>query len=509
MQRLILLVLMLAAFPAAAQESTPEATAEVTPEATREIRADFLLRVDAEAIFPLGVRFAVDLDLFADEIERVTLTVELPNADIQRFRMDIDEDNYIVFPYTGLHHFMLFDRETAPPFFSDIFYTWEATSILGSTVERRERVVFADQQVVWTNLRDDPLRLNIGAAFGVTPPAGVLPIVRQAFDALERDTGETRAYNWLLYDLDVPIGCQRGADNASVLLAPRSAFSIPCNAALIDQILSDQGYTIVSHSSAPDLALDDLLIAAMVRDFYGANWEERGVPVWFVEGFTQFYAVNPKADNRALARELLTNNNAFTLDELQLLPADTDQLRPWRAQSHSLIIYIVDRVGIAGLRALAADDQPFAESYQAIMGDAPANLLRAWQRWLPGSAADRAYNSSPYLAPTRTPSLTRTPSHTWTPTPTATSTPSITPTVTGFLSPTPVATVTNTPTPDGPTATPSVTPRPPGSLPTVTPAPPPTIAESLAQPGVQSLILIGLIVILLVLVIAAWRIGRQ
>jgi len=43
----------------------------------------------------------------------------------------------------------------------------------------------------------------------------------------------------------------------------------------------------------------------------------------------------------------------------------------------------------------------------------------------------------------------------------------------------------------------------------VTPLPPPTVAGALAEPSVQSAVLIGLIGILILLVIAVWRVGNK
>jgi cell division septation protein DedD len=226
---------------------------------------------------------------------------------------------------------------------------------------------------------------------------------------------------------------------------------------------------------------------ALVDTAYAPVWEGRGVPDWFRVGFADLNAPTPKNELLPLVQNAARTGRLFSLETLITADDDTDSL--WHAQAYSLVLYMADRLGIAGVRRFAdalAEAPDFATAYEGAMDEPLAALLPGWERWLFTSKAAAAYGFVAFQPDTPTPTLT--PTQTLTPTPLP---PTATPTATAS------ATVTRTPAP--PTETPSITPRPAGSLYTPTPTPQPV------APGIVTDVdplQVGLIAVLLVILVA-------
>jgi hypothetical protein len=479
---------------------TLPATRSPTQTPTRD--GDIAIYQEVEALFPQAIRFVIAVTPPIIEIESARLTVTFDGRPPQTREVDLESESFVGDPYTALSVIWLFTPETVPPLFSLVSYAWEVRASDGRYSDAAGTYRFQDERLTWMRFGDDRMRMAVGAGEAVS--SGVFGVVRQAFDALGRAGAVTRPYSWLIYDGVMP-GCAR--DSLGEPIAVNAGdIAIPCDPTLAARLYAE--YDLLQRP--PDVALDDAIIEAMVQDSFAAAWAESRPPVWFQEGIAQYFHVAKKGDPLATAREAISNNGLYTLDAMESAPPDDPaRRRVWRAQSYGMIVYLVERIGRDGVYALAGTRAPFAGTLEAALGESAEGLALVWSRWIETRAADDAYGVSPYIALTPTPSQTWTPS--WTPTPTPTLTPSITlsPTVTGYLSPTPRPTNTPSDTPDAPTATPSVTPRPPGSLPTVTPIPPPTVASALADPTIQSGVLIVLIVILLILVIAVLRVGNK
>jgi hypothetical protein len=491
--RWLLIIIMLLTFPARlyAQEETPEAE-----------RA-FLLYHKAEVLFPQAFQLEIAVDRPLSELESAALTVYIEGQPPAERALDLEADAFVVFPYSALRYIWDFAAETAPPLFSIVRYTWEVTALDGTRLEVEGDFTVQDERLSWARLGSGRVRMALGAL--TPPPVGILSIVLEAHARLETVTGQERAYNWLVYDSVVQPGCAQDEDGLPYAFNRRGDFGVPCDTALALQLYNAQGYTVLRRP--PELAWDDALIEYMVRDFYAQQWSVSRPPQWFADGFAQLFHVVPKQDDYLIGRTAALSGDTFDDAAMSAPPPDDPDRRVlWRAQSAGMIRYLIDQIGLDGVYRLAAARDPFDQAYESALGTPSEGAAVAWTRWVLTSAAPYAYGVTPYQPPTPTPRPTLTPSHTWT----ATYTPSITPTPTPTLTPsrTRIPTVTPTATPDLPTATPTVTPRPPGSLPTVTPIPPPTLAQALADPSVQSAALIVLMIILIALIAAAWRLGK-
>jgi hypothetical protein len=499
MRRWLLILALFFAFPALlhAQEETPEA------EATAEAERPFLIYHAAEVLFPQAIQLEIAVDRPLFELESATLTLMIAGQQTDERRLDLESDAFVVFPYSALRYIWDFTTETVPPLFSIVRYVWDVAALDGTRVEVEGSFTFQDERLVWSRQGSGRVRMALGA---LTPlPSGIQAIVLEAHARLEAITGQERAYNWLVYDSIVQPGCAQDENGLPFAFNRRGDGGVPCDPALALQVYNAQGYTVLRRP--PELAWDDALIEYMVRDFYAQAWSVSRPPQWFVDGFAQLFHVAPKEDTYLIGRTAVANGDAFDAAAMTSPPPDDpDRRAVWRAQSAGMVRYLIAQIGLDGVYRLAATRDPFEQAYESAIGMPAEGAAVEWGRWILTSAAPAAYGVTPYQPPTPTPSPTRTPSQTWT----VTYTPSITPTPTPTLTPsrTRIPSVTPTPTLDLPTATPTVTPRPPGSLPTVTPIPPPSVAQALSDPGVQSAVLIVLMIILSALVIAAWRLGK-
>jgi hypothetical protein len=499
MRRWLLIPILFFAFPAFlhAQEETPEA------ETTAEAERPFLIYHAAEVLFPQAIQLEIAVDRPLFELESAALTLIIADQQPDERQLDLEADAFVVFPYSALRYIWDFTTETVPPLFSVVRYTWEVVALDGARVEIEGSFIFQDERLIWARQGSGRVRMALGAL--TPPPPGIQSIVLEAHARLEAITGQQRTYNWLVYDSIVQPGCAQDENGLPFAFNRRGDGGVPCDPALALQVYNAQGYSVLRRP--PELAWDDALIEYMVRDFYAQAWSVSRPPQWFVDGFAQLFHVAPKQDNYLIGRAAAINGDIFDADAMSSPPPDDPDRRAiWRAQSVGMVRYLIAQIGLDGVYRLAATRDPFEQAYESAIGTTAEGAAVEWARWILTSAASTAYGVTPYQPPTPTPRPTLTPSLTWT----VTYTPSITLTPTPTLTPsqTRIPSVTPTPTPDLPTATPTVTPRPPGSLPTVTPIPPPSVAQALSEPGVQSAVLIVLMIILLALVVAAWRLGK-
>lgn len=266
---------------------------------------------------------------------------------------------------------------------------------------------------------------------------------------------------------------------------------------------------------------EEVLTQALFERFFSTG----RLPAWFVSGMVDFYAPTPKPDWLSLTRDAARANRLFTVAQLEAqlggqlgdpftarlsARADSDEFAA-RVQAHALVLYLIDRVGIGGLLVLAQADD-FSSTYARLVGQPFTASVSNLPNWVFTRAAETAYLTDHFAAPTPMPTASPPPTATPTLAPTDTpTTPTPTPTLTAAaaatLTPGRAPTLTASWTPTRQPAT--ITPRPPGSPLIAQPAPPETpalpTAFALPQINIVTLLIVLLVILILVYVALSYR----
>lgn len=479
----LLLILLAAAFPAAAQENTPQ------PE------QNYILGWSQEILFPQAVRFNLVVNRPRSEIAAVTLIVQPAGRASAVISVPLDDSTVLKEdPFTELTYSWDIPSGTPPALFDDMTLEWQTSATDGETARITDTFTFSDPRATWRQY-DDPLHaLNLVMPFSsafpdpATSEQDVLLKLRDdlqpVYGLLSANTGSTPEFRVIVYNAGFPPGCTQNAEGQSVAVSREGDVAVPCGATMADAIFRASALDLVSAASST-AATRTALVAYLVDRFYAPLWSGADIPNWFRRGLTLFYQPDHKGTTLIPLQAAARSDNLFTLDEMAQPPAAGDDAALWDAQSYGMVLYIAEQEGLAGLFRLGREvgnAATFAEAYQNAAGDSLTALLPGLRRWLFTAAGENAFTFTAYQPTTATPTATATATATRTATPSTTPTVTLTPTVTGTLSPTPVPTYTPTIIPA--TATASVTPRPPGSLrtPSATPTPIPA-AIQLDQPG--------------------------
>ncbi len=304
------------------------------------------------------------------------------------------------------------------------------------------------------------------------------------YTLMQSHTGRQPVINLVIRENGLLPGCEIDAEGNAVVLVEETPE--PCSADLVELA----GYDVIEPTA--NESLEHTVSLTLLERFYPT---ER-FPVWFASGLADFYAPSPQVDRLSRVRDAARSSRLYTMVGLESLSGDP----LWQSQSYGMILYILDRIGVEGLFALAGETGDFREAYQRRLGEPLSALLPNWQNWIFTRAAEAAYGITPYQPITLTPTPSNTPTltATFTPTPTdfavlnSTSTPPRAPTVT------PSRTLTAYP--------PTVTPRSPGSpliAPTQVPLPPQTF--SLPQINIVAVLIVLLVILILVYIVLSYR----
>jgi hypothetical protein len=479
---LVLLVLLLAVFPAAAQDNTPQ------PE------QKYILGWSQEILFPQAIRFGLVVSHPLTELAGVTLIVQPAGQASAVVAVPLDNSTVLKdTPFTELIYTWDIPLDLTPALFQDITLEWQVVTTTGERARITDTITFTDPRAAWRQY-DDPLHgLNIvmpfSSAFPDPADGGGDTLLRlretlqPVYGLLSSNTDQVPEFNVIVYNAGFPSGCVQGDDGQPVAIGTVTHFTVPCSETRAAAIFRASGLEVIT-AAASTAATRTALVEYLVGGFYTPLWGSTAIPDWFRRGLTHYYQPENKGTMLAPLQTASRSNNLFSLDAMVQPPAAGDDAALWDAQSYGMVLYIAAQNGVEGLYRLAreaANTASFAETYQAVTGDSLSMLLPGLRRWLFTSTGESAFTFTAYQPTTATPTATATATATYTATPSDTPTQTLTPTATGTLSPTPLP--SNTPTIVPATATASVTPRPPGSLrtPSATPTPIPE-AVSLDKP---------------------------
>jgi len=463
-----------------------------------------------DVYFPEGVRLQwTVLGVPAADLTAVRLTIAPANQPPTVVTLTPDEALFTE-PSAVFTAFWPLPLDAPPPLFAPIPFTWEAER--GSAMIAAYSSAFSWEHTVtpWSVSRSANIQIAVPVAFAVSAQT-LADSVQPIYDLLLTQLAPTipHRFNWLIYSPLLTPNCQPfGEEPGLYARTPRLNDPVRCRPGSAEAAVSSSTLLSATNSAVALSAMQTQLVEA----FYAPYWDSTAIPAWFRSALIRFYSPAVKDALYGIGLNIVRTEQTRTLTEMDALVRDP----AWEAQAYGMLLYTADRAGFDRVFALAAaltPDEPFAVTYERVIGLPLAGLIPAWERWMITPHTQVLFGLTPYQPPTSTPTLTltptitRTPSNTPTPTPTPSWTPTPTATPTGVLSPTPFITATPPPSPTAAPAT--VTPRPASALFTLTPTPAVSPVPGGGFTPTQIIILGGLGLLLIVLLILLIRSGGQ
>jgi len=427
----------------------------------------------AEAVFPLALRFSVDVLVRQESLQSGKLELFQSGGFTANYPLDFNTDlaesrlDSLVILKT-----ISFDLQNAPVPFVPINYRWQFTTHNGETAEAAGEVLFVPSGESWQQVGDETLIL-----YWNTTRSGydLLRNTLLGVHALLREHTQTNpTLRYAIYEADYAFCSDDPA----------------CSLETIRAYYARHGILLVQRHNTDFIDLENQLVAALVGAFYAPHWAAAPPPPWFQSGLASLY--QKQGDYRAVVtvRGAADREQLLSLRQLGQAPPENAQ-ELWQAQSYLLVLYLADTYG-ANIPFALANAADFDTTLKGLVGESDAGFFRAWRSWIDLRGAEVAVLWNPYLltTPTPTPTRTNTPIP---PTRTATRTPTITPspTSTSLIGRVPTQQAIQATLPPSPTLIPTLTntPLPAGSLARPTPQPT-TEAQSGGLPcGASALIL--------------------
>lgn len=501
MKHIWIALLLLLSIPTAAQEAarTEESlptdegqTPEVLPTQTAQPDSEIIFDSEVELASVQTIRSFFRLRLPASDFEQVALTIAQGGWGEETVEVDLGEVAEITEPEVVFEYLWNIDPESPPTLFEEIRVSWAFTLSSGEQEEVPSTVVYADPRTEWLTETIDTVTIAIPS--NRFDPQVIRESLQEVYELMSDNTGQTASVAVTVFDQTIPENpCIQNAERDSIVMTESNA-EVPCDIDIIRQIYAANGYTPVQVLTGSAGEVQDVVTEVLFDSLY----TEQNAPEWFLYGLKQFYTPTEKLNFLQTSRQSVRINRPIA--NVSVVPDDPARLLIWQAQSYGMVQYMAEQIGVEALFQLA-EAESIEEAYESETGQSIAGLITAWGNWVFTSAAERAYQYTPYLPPTATitPSLTRT----LTLTPTATLTFTLTPTITDTVGFTPSPFPTDTITP---TRTYTVTPRALASL--FTPTSEPVTPLTISADNPSTLIGVGLIgvgVVGLIALLIFWR----
>jgi hypothetical protein len=478
---------------------------------------DSISSVDAEVIYPVGVRFTIVVEASLSSISAAQLEIQGEGSFTQT--IDIDLLEAFVLPptpepmegseqptptptpslTTALSYIWMLEEENLPQLFSTMAYEWRIELNDGDVFTADGEFVFRDPRYEWSRFEGTGVTLTIPTF--IANSAALSAEMRSIYNVLSHVTETNPNFNLLVYPERLRPDCERRDDGTRFARGVVSGVEIPCSSRFAVSLVEQSGYVAVGRPD--EVRLRDYLVTWLIDAFLDEIWADKEVPLWFRSALERFFLPEGAPSALSNARTGVRANRDLTLAQMGSAP-QPDNVTLWEAQAYGMMLYIVDRAGVDGLyHLIRLESGDFEAEYQEITGVSLRGLIGEWEGWLFTSAAEIAFGVSPYQAPTHTPTITPTFTLTSTQTPTATTTNTPLPlTDTVFPTITPSRTLTQSP--------PTNTPRPPGSLDTPTPVPASGgLSSALGNPTTQAVVVTVLVILIVIAVIVYIRMGKR
>lgn len=474
-------------------------------------QVDIPTHTEIEQMYPAGIGFIIDIGVPFSQIEAATLTFSGENIERQEIEIDLsaaqilpespEAPEGVILPSptpsntTRLGYAWALSLDNLPRLFSEMTYTWDIE------VRNRPRMIaegtftFRDPRFNWVHHSNGGL--NIAFAEIVANSTAINGELRSIYTTLSNVTRANIPINLIVY----PEGVTPNCDQRENFFFARAYFlgeDFPCSPQVAEAVLRQSDFFALTSPSRASLRT--LLAGWLIDHFLTDYWSNTAMPLWFRESVKRFFSVEDTASTLSVSRTIVRSNQQLTLSQMLQTPSASNRTT-WDAQAYSMMLYIVDSIGVEGLYSLMqASSRDFDARYEDAMGEPLSRILINWQRWLFTPNAEVANGVSPYQLATVIPSAT--PTLTYTPTLTSTLPPSNTPPPTDMLMPT--LTPSYTPT----QALPTNTPRSASDLFTPTPIPPTNPSTNISS--ITQSIVIAILMILIALAIVAFiRIGKR
>lgn len=481
-------------------------------EATAQPQQGVIRQWSQSIIFPAAIRFNLTVELPQPEIQAVTLVVQPEGRETITIPVDLSEAILVGGAAPELEVIWFLPAAAPPILFREVTFSWTVVSSGNAVSNVSDRLVFRDDRTDWVQDIEAGTGIRLTLSNG-QPKTGQSSLsrtglellqanVRQMQELLDEYVGQRQEFNVLVYAGGLAPECAPLDDGAFATTDPVTSLPVSCDPEVATAIVQASEYDVIETSSAAVEAIQNTVIAHVVRRTYDALWDGQNVPEWFAAGLVQFYAPVLKSEEGLALTQAARNRSLLPLEQMVVLPSGAVSVDLWQAQSYGMVAYIASVIGVDGLLGLASDipaSDSFEAAYQTAMGKSSETLVSDVSRWVFNETALGAFNFTLYQGVTATPTASRTPTSTFTPTATMTLTPTVTPSVTGVLSATPRP--TNTATSTATAAPPTVTPRPAGSLNTATPVPVPPAAVPTSGLTIGILLLLGGLILIAIVIV--------
>jgi hypothetical protein len=322
-----------------------------------------------EISYTFGDELVFDLTVDrVENLERVDLILQTPGLPGFSGSMSISPSGNLFFSY---------DLEQRPlPAFSPVTYSYRFVAGDGTeTTTEPKSFTYLDNRYNWQKLQEDP--------FIIYWYEGDLPFAREVLDAAQ--AGTTEVLNLLQQPEStepVQVFVYSSQDALQTTLISTNQSWVAGHAA------PELGSAVVSLPPGVDQSLEiqrqvpHEIAHIMIYRYMGAEYQY--LPSWFSEGIASLMENYNRPEYNVILEKAVRERALIPLSQLcNVFPTDPDLVQLSYAESYSILSYIRQEYGVAGVQALiAAYDQGVGcdRGVEIALGKSLTQLERKWKQ---------------------------------------------------------------------------------------------------------------------------------
>ncbi len=322
-----------------------------------------------EISYTFGDELVFDLTVDrVENLERVDLILQTPGLPGFSGSMSISPSGNLFFSY---------DLEQRPlPAFSPVTYSYRFVAKDGTeTTTEPKSFTYLDNRYNWQKLQEDP--------FIIYWYEGDLPFAREVLDAAQ--AGTTEVLNLLQQPEStepVQVFVYSSQDALQTTLISTNQSWVAGHAA------PELGSAVVSLPPGVDQSLEiqrqvpHEIAHIMIYRYMGAEYQY--LPSWFSEGIASLMENYNRPEYNVILEKAVRERALIPLSQLcNVFPTDPDLVQLSYAESYSILSYIRQEYGVAGVQALiAAYDQGVGcdRGVEIALGKSLTQLERKWKQ---------------------------------------------------------------------------------------------------------------------------------